>query len=224
MDFKIKLPILKVTDEQLIDDLKDVAIKLKKNVLTKNDYEKHGNYSYTSYRNHFGTWNKALEKAGLNRFRNWGTTRDEFLENLKDAWIKLGRQPKYSEMAIPFSKYSSTAYAHFFGGWTKALIEFQKYLDEEEIDTVVGIETKPVIDRKSHKTQRHVNWRLRFKVMQRDNFKCKSCGQSPAKNPEVELHVDHVVPWSKGGETVYENLQTLCSKCNLGKGNFDQEN
>jgi 5-methylcytosine-specific restriction endonuclease McrA len=31
--------------------------------------------------------------------------------------------------------------------------------------------------------------------------------------------VDHIVPWSKGGETILENLRTLCSKCNLGKGN-----
>jgi 5-methylcytosine-specific restriction endonuclease McrA len=38
----------------------------------------------------------------------------------------------------------------------------------------------------------------------------------------VELHVDHILPWSKDGETVEENLQTKCSKCNLGKGNaFD---
>ncbi len=35
----------------------------------------------------------------------------------------------------------------------------------------------------------------------------------------VELHVDHTVPWSKGGETVLGNLRTLCSDCNLGKSN-----
>ncbi|MFZ6816453.1 HNH endonuclease [Undibacterium sp. Rencai35W] len=28
-----------------------------------------------------------------------------------------------------------------------------------------------------------------------------------------------MVPWSKGGETVLANLQTLCSVCNLGKSN-----
>ena len=39
-----------------------------------------------------------------------------------------------------------------------------------------------------------------------------------AKNPAVELHIDHIYPWSKGGETVEENLQTLCSICNYGKG------
>ncbi|WP_349257294.1 HNH endonuclease [Novimethylophilus sp.] len=48
---------------------------------------------------------------------------------------------------------------------------------------------------------------------------CCACGASPAISLGVELHVDHIVPWSKGGETVLENLQTLCSMCNLGKSN-----
>ena len=76
-------------------------------------------------------------------------------------------------------------------------------------------------ERPRHKTSRDVNYRLRFKVMHRDNFKCCICGNSPAKDSAIELHVDHIIPWSKGGETVMENLQTLCSKCNLGKGNLD---
>lgn len=69
----------------------------------------------------------------------------------------------------------------------------------------------------THKTQREPSLGLRFSVLKRDNFKCCTCGASPAKDPEVELHIDHVVPWSKGGETELSNLQTLCSKCNIGK-------
>lgn len=72
----------------------------------------------------------------------------------------------------------------------------------------------------SHKTKREINLRLRFLVLKRDNFKCCACGASPAKDPSVELQVDHIIPWPKGGETVIENLQTLCSKCNLGKSNL----
>jgi 5-methylcytosine-specific restriction endonuclease McrA len=34
----------------------------------------------------------------------------------------------------------------------------------------------------------------------------------------VELHVDHKHPESKGGATERSNLQVLCAKCNLGKG------
>ena len=70
-----------------------------------------------------------------------------------------------------------------------------------------------------HKTKREVSLQLRYKVLKRDNFKCCFCGASPAKNPAVELHIDHIIPWSKGGETLEENLQTLCSECNLGKSN-----
>ena len=64
---------------------------------------------------------------------------------------------------------------------------------------------------------RRISDKLRYQVLKRDNFKCCACGASPAKNPAVELHIDHIIPWSKGGETTIDNLQTLCSKCNLGK-------
>lgn len=62
---------------------------------------------------------------------------------------------------------------------------------------------------------------MRYKVLERDNFKCCACGASPAKDSSIELHVDHIVPWSKGGETVINNLQTLCSTCNYGKSDME---
>lgn len=70
---------------------------------------------------------------------------------------------------------------------------------------------------KTHSTTRVLSDKLRYQVLKRDNFKCRLCGASPAKDASVELHVDHIVPWSKGGESTVENLQTLCSRCNLGK-------
>lgn len=64
---------------------------------------------------------------------------------------------------------------------------------------------------------RSISDKLRYQVLKRDNFKCCACGASPAKDPSVELHIDHIIPWSKGGETTLDNLQTLCSRCNIGK-------
>jgi len=75
----------------------------------------------------------------------------------------------------------------------------------------------------AHKTKREISDRLRFRILMRDGFSCQACGRAPMNERGVELHVDHLIPWSMGGETVDENLQTKCSKCNLGKSNaFDQ--
>ncbi|OLS37732.1 HNH endonuclease [Bacillus sp. MRMR6] len=57
---------------------------------------------------------------------------------------------------------------------------------------------------------------LRFKVLERDRC-CKLCGRTP--NDGVKLHVDHITPYSFGGTTTLENLQTLCEECNIGKSN-----
>ena len=57
---------------------------------------------------------------------------------------------------------------------------------------------------------------LRYDVMKRDGFRCKLCGAT-AKDG-VKLHVDHIIPVSRGGKTEMSNLRTLCERCNLGKG------
>lgn len=67
--------------------------------------------------------------------------------------------------------------------------------------------------------RREIGIGLRFKVLRRDHFKCVLCGDSPSRNPLCVLHVDHVIPWSKGGRTPEENLRALCAKCNVGRGN-----
>jgi ATP adenylyltransferase len=38
---------------------------------------------------------------------------------------------------------------------------------------------------------------------------------------ESLLDVDHIKPRSRGGKTIYENLQVLCAKCNRSKSNKD---
>ena len=59
------------------------------------------------------------------------------------------------------------------------------------------------------------NYKLRWVVLKRDNFKCVYCGRG-AKDGAI-LHVDHKVPKSKWGEDTKENLVACCRKCNLGK-------
>lgn len=44
-------------------------------------------------------------------------------------------------------------------------------------------------------------------------------GLGRGREDGVKLHVDHVIPVSRGGKSVMDNLQTLCEDCNCGKGN-----
>jgi len=53
----------------------------------------------------------------------------------------------------------------------------------------------------------------RRNIMRRDNFICQYCGK------KSDLTIDHVLPKSRGGRDVWENLTTACEKCNVKKGN-----
>ncbi len=223
IEFNVELPKNKTSKEELIDELKKLSKQLKKNKISVEDIEKYSQYSHSTYRNYFGSLREALQCAGLDSQRNWGTTKEMYLENIMNVWISLGKQPKFTDMNLRISRHSSSSYRHFFGSWTKALINFQDWIYQHDLENTDKNIYKPMRDSKDepaekmHITQRFPNLRLRFRVLQRDNFKCCACGASPAKDLTVELHIDHIVPWAKGGETVEENLQTLCSKCNLGK-------
>jgi 5-methylcytosine-specific restriction endonuclease McrA len=48
----------------------------------------------------------------------------------------------------------------------------------------------------------------------RDGWRCAYCGSSTSR-----LTLDHVVPRSRGGDSVWENVVTSCAPCNLRKGN-----
>ncbi|MCB0875950.1 MAG: HNH endonuclease [Solirubrobacterales bacterium] len=51
-------------------------------------------------------------------------------------------------------------------------------------------------------------------VLARDAWTCQYCGSERAG-----LTVDHVIPRSRGGESVWENIVASCAPCNRRKGN-----
>lgn len=57
----------------------------------------------------------------------------------------------------------------------------------------------------------HISNDLRFRVYKKNGFKCVQCGC------DENLCIDHIKPFSKGGECVEENFQTLCRTCNYRK-------
>lgn len=70
--------------------------------------------------------------------------------------------------------------------------------------------------------RRRMTKELKEEIQKRDNYTCQICGKyMPDK---VGLHVDHIVPISRGGKSIESNLRVLCSRCNGKKGaKYDDE-
>lgn len=64
--------------------------------------------------------------------------------------------------------------------------------------------------------RKYLSKKVRFEVFKRDSFSCQYCG---AQSPDSVLHVDHIIPVSKGGDNSITNLVTSCADCNQGKSN-----
>jgi hypothetical protein len=216
-----------LTDQEILDELARIAKELGQETLTMKEFnENSANLSASTVASRFG-WTKGLEKAGLatsplgKRYTN-----DECFENLVNVWTHYGRQPKAHEMKVKPSQIGPKAYTLRWGSWLKALEAFTEEIQTpvETNSKAVGKETeegKPCREPKiKPEDKRNIPYRLRYKLLLADNFKCRICGNSPATDPTCRLHVDHIFPFDKGGKTVFENLRTLCEKCNLGKGNL----
>jgi hypothetical protein len=203
-----------VSDDDLIADLVRVSDELGKKRITFRDYNTTGKFSSSTISTRFGSWLNALEKAGLEKTIERNISSEALFRNIVEVWSKLGRQPKTRDLSVEISAYSSSTYADRFGGWRKALHQFVEWANDKN----VPMEPRDELDLKSRKTPRNVNWRLRAQVLMRDSAKCRLCGATPADG--AKLHVDHIQPWSKGGETIIGNLQILCETCNIGKGDL----
>src|SRR4029079_4615168 len=59
--------------------------------------------------------------------------------------------------------------------------------------------------------QRKISGRALFA---RDGWRCMYCGTASGR-----LTLDHVVPRSRGGDSVWENVVTSCPPCTMRKGN-----
>lgn len=226
-----------VNSDDMLNDLRTVSVKLGKQTFTSNEYSQYGKHSKSTFFRRFGSWNKALKAAGLVPYDHplGGGAKNKVseyacLEEIERLWVELGRQPTTTDIKNGRSRFSLHTYERRFGSWRNALEFFVNYINGEKIadDLNVSGDMQPQAtatqltkdESFEHKTKRYINLRLRFMVMKRDDFKCCLCGKSPATNPDIILHIDHILPWSKGGETTIDNLQTLCSDCNLGKSNL----
>lgn len=217
---KVKKRHYGTTKAELVKELKRVAKLYGKKILTAAEYEHYGKYSVCIMYRRFGGWMNMLKEAGLKTEYERNIPIEKLFTNFEEVWLKAGRQPTRDMMRRPLSKYSGDTYVRRWGTWAKAMEVFEEYLNQSQTGrrrskALKKLELLAAKNRK--RPPRNPSVTLRFKVMKRDHFRCVYCGRSPAAEPKVMLVVDHIKPWSKGGETLLGNLQTLCRECNGGK-------
>lgn len=215
------------TAEDCVRDIERVAKQLKKTMLTTSEYKRYGMFCVPLISSRCGSWEAAIKRAGLtlSPLCHKRATNEQLFENLEHLWEALGRQPKRPDFVKPLSRYSYDVYNRF-GSYRKALEAFVASVENHEAGQSdeppkeAAIDTLHAVVVTRHSTSRTISWRMRFLVIRRDGYKCRICGACPANKPGTVFVIDHIVPWAGGGETVMENLQTLCEPCNGGKSDL----
>lgn len=216
MSFRFENTKPAISDADLLDDLRRVGAMVGQgSALTKRTYQSEGKYAVVTFQKRFGSWRAAVTTAGfVIDTTSDDIPDDELFDNLRDCWMRLGHQPRKREMTRPTSRYTHSPYVRRFGSWLNAMKTFCEIADAMIVSDAALSQTA------ARRGPRDPSLRLRFAVMRRDHFRCVGCGRSPATDANVLLHVDHVLAWANAGKTELDNLQTLCSFCNLGKSDL----
>ena len=210
--------------EEIIQAIRTYVAEHPQETVTRNTIADQLGVNANNITRRFGPWRNLLAEVGLTPVPLGRRYSDkECFENLLALWTYYGRQPHFAELKQPPSKVGTKAYVGRWGGWRAALSAFVKHVNDPEL---FPTEEKPQegsakLNALPHSTPlipRSICLALRYKILSRDRFRCVICGASPAKDMTIELHVDHIIPWSRGGLNTEDNLRTLCFNCNLGKG------
>jgi hypothetical protein len=197
-------------EASLAGELQRVALLLGKRTVTVKEMDRLGRVNSRTVMQKFGTMRKAHEAAGLVASRYTKSTDEELMKAVADLWIvtlrEAGRRPRVSEVKKYGSPVSARTIVLRFGTWKRALIATARWMALPGSERVVP-EARPA------KQRQPISDHKRFVVLKRDRYKCRICHKAGG-----ELEVDHVVPVCQGGSNLLENLQTLCKRCNRGKG------
>jgi hypothetical protein len=226
-DFVFSMTAKKVrkTDGQILESLHQFAIQNGMKYFTTIKYdgwdEKLVGSTVISER--FGSWKKALILIGVEGARERKYSDKELMDNLESVWRECGYPPGKRIIAQFGQGISESPYKDRWGSLKTACELLSKYksgaIEWSVVEKLSSASQMPETDSSISLVRKSLSLDLRFRILKRDNFKCVKCGNSPSNSHDVELHVDHITPFSKGGNNDMDNLQTLCSRCNLGKSN-----
>lgn len=225
-----------ISKDDVVNELRNVANLLGNRSFGLREFDKNSvNCKHTKVLSFFGTWEVALAEVGI-RFeperkpRKDRATDEELVFEIARVWKQLGHRPSRLEWESVETNFGYSTIWQRFEGWINACNEAYPFIQKEPVATdrpefsrlaaITGEHQE--VDGIQQEDKRIIPLRIRLRVLKRDHFKCVLCGRNPATDSMVELHIDHIFPFSKGGKTIEENLRTLCRECNLGKGNSEE--
>lgn len=88
---------------------------------------------------------------------------------------------------------------------------------DDEVQANKGIYWYVLDGQEKHLNLRVFNDAQKLAAYERQKGVCPLCGEHFEL---AQMHGDHIVPWSKGGKTVPENCQMLCTTDNIKKSNL----
>ena len=106
MPFKLEPQHRDIPDAELLADIQRVAAGLGGQQLTWAAYGRSGSFGAETIRKRFGSWNAALEAAGVSVGKRLRIPDEELFSNLAELWTRLGRQPRRDDLGRSGSRFS----------------------------------------------------------------------------------------------------------------------
>lgn len=168
--------------------------------------------------NNFITYTESRKILEIKRDRLYTS-----IKNKIPFLIKIFKESLYKKLDLVDLDLKSVIYPRYTFAYTSSGgnsgLNYTLELSTTTLNQFIEWLDKTIKYKKSAQYQRIImTSNLRNRIKERDNFSCKKCGISINDEPTLLLEIDHIIPISKGGMSVDENLQCLCWKCNRSKG------
>src|SRR5712691_3262241 len=122
MKFELDIDRRNLSDETLLNDLAEVAGRLRTKSPTADQYTEHGQFNASTLIRRFRGWRPALVKAGLApAHHNGGVDPQDALEDLRAVADRLGKSTLTTGEYSRLGKYSDAPLRRVFGSWNAAL-------------------------------------------------------------------------------------------------------
>lgn len=155
----------KVPKKEILDDIFELS-KIIEKTPTQREYNKHGEYSVTTVRERFGTWNDAVRQCGLQPHNNGGKIRqDKLLNDIKLAARSLDKTPTIEEYDEK-GEYHHDTIIKRFNTWDNAVEaaglkpnnKYSHYTKDEAIDDIQCVANKLGESPSCNQYREHGKW------------------------------------------------------------------